>query len=116
MVTSDSGNASGKKGQDQQEKAKARELVERDNPAAGENPSKQGHSTHSGDDKDKVYKPSENVDNQKASSGGTKNTGHNTSIDEAPYSGKTFSKGQTEEEKRNINDKADDASSDRRNG
>lgn len=88
---------------------KARELVERDTP----DEAAKREAEKPGDDRDKVYRPEENVDNQKSSAGRAE-PAHQKFIDRESVSG-----GQAREKKSqkdNINDKAEDADSPRRNG
>lgn len=89
---------------------KARELVDRDTP---ENAEAQGEAQQPGNDRDKVYRPDENVDNQKSSEGRAE-PAHQKFIDKASVPG-----GQVKEkssQKDNINDEAEDADSPRRDG
>lgn len=64
-------------------------------------------------ERDMVYRPDENVDNQKSSEGQIE-PGHNSSIKETPIKG--WQAKEKSSQKANINDKADAAKSSRRNG
>lgn len=92
------------------DKDKARDLMQRDTPDDAE----KRQAEKPGDDRDKVYRPEENVDNQKSSKGRAE-PGHQTSIDKTPLSGSQTQKDKSSQ-KDNINDTADDAESSRRDG
>ena len=64
-------------------------------------------------DRDMVYRPDENIDNQKSPEGQI-DPGHNSSIEQTPVKG--WQSKEKSSQKANINDKADEAKSSRRNG
>ena len=112
MSESNNGNTGTEDGRKRSDKdtAKARDVMRRDTP---EGAPERGPKGASSDDRDKVYRPDENVDNQKSPEG-QGHTGHNSSIRQTPLPG-----GQVKEkssQKKNIDDKADDAESPRRDG
>lgn len=91
------------------DKAKAHDVMRHDVPdyatkREAERPS---------DDRDKVYRPDENVDNEKSPEGQV-SPGHNSSIEQTPYSGVQVK--DKPQQKKNINEKSDEADSPRRNG
>lgn len=88
---------------------KAHELVERDTPDEAE----RQQAEKPGDDRDKVYRPDENVDNQKSPKGRTEPE-HQKFTDKASIPGSQAR--EKTSQKDNINDKADDADSPRRDG
>lgn len=102
----DTGTEDGKRTEDKQ---KARDMMNRDVPDSA--PSA-GQSTSS-EDRDKVYRPDENVDNQKSPKGRSEPE-HHPFMNESSVPGH-----QTKEktdQKRNIDDTAEDAESSRRDG
>ncbi len=100
----DTGNADGKNAT---EKEKSRRLVDKDRPeeAAEAQPSK-GHDAE-------VYRPDENVDNEK-SPASRDTPGHNSSIDQTPVPGAQAS--EQKSRKRHIDDASEEADSSRRDG
>ena len=100
----DTGNADGKNAT---EKDKSRRLVDKDRPeeAAEAQPSK-GHDAE-------VYRPDENVDNEK-SPASRDTPGHNSSIDQTPVPGAQAS--EQKSRKRHIDDASEEADSSRRDG
>jgi hypothetical protein len=98
----DTGSEDGKR---LDEKDKARNMVERDMP--------EDDTPRGGDDRDSVYRPDENVDDQKSPKSRSE-PGHQPYIQEASIKG-SQSKEKTQQ-KRNIDDTADDAESSRRDG
>ncbi|SFU54128.1 hypothetical protein [Halomonas korlensis] len=91
----------------QSERDKARRLTERDTPddASRKRPE--------ASDADQVYRPDANVDNQQSDSN-TETPGHNIPSDAGQTSGAQVT--DKSSQKDNINDKADKARSERRNG
>ena len=102
----DTGTEDGKR---TEEKDKARDMVNRDVPDSA--PSS-GQSASS-DDRDKVYRPDENVDNAKSPKGRSEPE-HHPSFNETPLSGSQAK--EKAHQKRNIDDTAEDSESPRRDG
>lgn len=100
------GNEDGKRAED---KEKARDVMKRDTPDSAP----QAGQSASSKDRDKVYRPDENVDNEKSPAGRSE-PGHQPFMQEATVKGRQ-AKGK-EAHKRNIDDTAEDAESPRRDG
>lgn len=86
---------------------------ESDKAANETDTSQKAGSTSREQDRDMLYRPDENVDNQKSPEGQV-TPGHNSSIEQTPVKG--WQAKEKSSQKANINDKADEAKSPRRNG
>lgn len=92
--------------------AKASDVVKRDTPKKEEKyPSSPAEEAL--DDRDKAYRPDENVDNEKSPEGQV-DPGHNSSIEQTPISGRQLK--EKSSQKKNIREEAEDSESPRRNG
>jgi hypothetical protein len=92
--------------------AKASNVVKRDTSKEEEkHPSSPAEEAL--DDRDKAYRPDENVDNEKSPEGQVE-PGHNSSIEQTPISGKQLR--DKPFQKDNIREEAEDSESPRRNG
>ncbi|SFI06922.1 hypothetical protein [Modicisalibacter xianhensis] len=106
MSESSNKDTASEEGQRLDEKAKARNMVERDRR-------EDEASAQSSDEGGSVYRPDENVDDQKSPKARSE-PGHNPYLKEASIKGSQA--GEKTRQKRNIDDTADDAESSRRDG